>query len=269
MRSPARSRCFWGGISASGLTFSKDGKHLVFASYPDNELWYGNSDGSGLRQLTFPPMHGGMVPRISQDGSRIAFTAYMPGKPPQIYVISVDGGDPEAITSGSQGSEDPIWSPSGDALLHGPWPLDDATKGPTALQIVNLKTRVVTAIPGSSGLFSPKWSPDGRYLVALKLYDMNLHTWQDLTGDHRVAYPEWTPDSKCVVFNAEKGAARWEYRVCPADRKIQPIADMAASGKLVEAFGSWEWTGLAPDGSILALRDASTQEIYALDVKWP
>jgi hypothetical protein len=37
----------------------------------------------------------------------------------------------------------------------------------------------------------------------------------------------------------------------------------------VEAFGSWEWTGLAPDGSILALRDTSTQEIYALDVKWP
>jgi hypothetical protein len=44
---------------------------------------------------------------------------------------------------------------------------------------------------------------------------------------------------------------------------------MSVSGKLVESFGSWEWTGLASDGSILALRDASTQEIYALDVKWP
>jgi hypothetical protein len=29
------------------------------------------------------------------------------------------------------------------------------------------------------------------------------------------------------------------------------------------------WTGLAPDGSILALRDTSTEEIYALDVKFP
>ncbi len=81
---------FLGGISASGLTFSKDGKHIVFMSYPDDELWYGNSDGSGLRQLTFPPIHGGMVPRISPDGSRVAFTANMPGKPPQIYVIHVD-----------------------------------------------------------------------------------------------------------------------------------------------------------------------------------
>ena len=58
-------------------------------------------------------------------------------------------------------------------------------------------------------------------------------------------------------------------RVCLAGRKVQPIGDVAASGKLVEAFGSWEWTGLAPDGSILTLRDTSTQEIYALDVKWP
>ncbi len=149
--------------------------------------------------------------------------------------------------------------------------------GSTALQIVNLKTRAVTAIPGSSGLFSPKWSPDGRYLVAidhssvrLKLFDMNLHTWQDLAGDIKAGYPEWTPDSKCVVFAHKEGAPRFEYRICLADRKIQPItADMNASGKLVEAFGSWGWTGLAPDGSILALRDTSTQEIYALNVKWP
>jgi serine/threonine protein kinase/Tol biopolymer transport system component len=279
MRYDAKTRSFspfLRGIPASGLTFSKDGKHIAYMSYPEDELWYGNSDGSGLRQLTFLPMHGGMVPRISPDGLRIAFTAYMPGKPPQIYVIPVNGGDPEAITSSSQGSEDPIWSPSGDALLYGPWPEDNTTKGQTALEIVNLKTRVVTAIPGSNGLFSPKWSPDGRYLVAimydsvrLRLFDMNLHTWQDLAGDIMAGYPEWTPDSKCVVFVHQKGAPRPEYRVCLADRKIQLIADMAASGKLVIAFGSWGWTGLAPDGSILVLRDTSTQEIYALDVDFP
>ena len=279
MRYDAKTRSlspFLKGIPASGLTFSKDGKHIVFMSYPDDELWYGKSDGTGLRQLTFPPLHGGMVPRISPDGSRIAFTAYMPGKPPQIYVIPIDGGDPEAITSSSQGSEDPIWSPSGDAVLYGPWEIDTGTNALATLQLVNLKMRAVTSIPGSSGLFSPKWSPDGRYLVAidhnsvrLKLFDMNLHTWQDLAGEIKGGYPEWTPDSKCVVFVHQEGAPRLEYRVCLADRKVQLIAEVSASGKLVEDFGSWGWTGLAPDGSILALRDTSTQEIYALDVKWP
>jgi eukaryotic-like serine/threonine-protein kinase len=264
---------FLGGISASGLNFSKDGKHLAFMSYPDYVLRYGNSDGSGLRQLTFPPLQAG-APRISPDGSQIAFTAQMPGEPAQVYVIPVDGGDPEAITSGSQESWDPTWSPSGDALLYGPY--FDATNGSTALHIVNLKTRVVTAVPGSGGLYSPRWSPDGRYLLALtpnpqrlRFYDLNLHTWQDLTGDIGVGYPEWTPDSKCVVFSSEKGTAHWENRVCLAGRKIEPITDLSASGKLVNDYGSWGWTGLAPDGSILALRDISTQEIYALNVKWP
>jgi len=266
---------FLGGISASDLNFSKDGKHLVFMSYPDGILWYGNSDGSGLRQLTFPPMQA-QLPRISPDGSQVAFTANMPGKPKQIDIIPVGGGTPEAITSGDQDSVDATWSPSGDALLYGPyW---DATNGSTALHIVNLKTRAVTAIPGSGGLFSQRWSPDGRYLLAvtlfpyrLRLYDMNLRNWQDLTGDIWVHYPAWTPDSKCIVFGSFQlqGTTIFEDRVCLADRKIQQITNMAASGNLVFDYGSWSWTGLAPDGSILALRDISTQEIYALDVKWP
>ncbi len=212
-------------------------------------------------------------PRISPDGSQIAFTAKMPGKLEQIYIIPVGGGIPETITSGSQDSEDATWSPSGDALLYGP-----ANYEANGLHIVNLKTRAVAAIPGSSGLFSARWSPDGRYLVAkpfgsprLKLYDMNLHTWQDLARDIWVAYHTWTPDSKCVVFGSVKGKGKvlWEDRVCLADRKVQPIADMTASGNVVFDSGSYGWTGLAPDGSILALRDIGTQEIYALDVKWP
>jgi Tol biopolymer transport system component len=265
---------FLGGISASDVNFSKDGKRLAFATYPGHVLWYGNSDGSGLRQITFPRMQASQ-PRISPDGSQIAFTANMPGKPEQIYVIPVDGGYPEAITSGSQDSEDATWSPSGDALLYGP-STKDTTKGPTALHIVNLKTRVVTAVPGSGGLFSARWSPDGGYLVAkpfdnsrLKLYDLNLQTWKDLVGDISVAYHTWTQDSKCVVFGFSKGKTLWADRVCLADRKVQPIADMTASGNLVFDSESYGWTGLAPDGSILALRDISTQEIYALDVKWP
>jgi hypothetical protein len=43
---------------------------------------------------------------------------------------------------------------------------------------------------------------------------------------------------------------------------------MAQAGPLAVGPGGW-WTGLAPDGSILALRDTGTEEIYALDVKLP
>jgi hypothetical protein len=42
---------------------------------------------------------------------------------------------------------------------------------------------------------------------------------------------------------------------------------MASAGVLVNG-GAGKWTGIAPDGSILGLRDTSTEEIYALDVKF-
>jgi hypothetical protein len=35
-------------------------------------------------------------------------------------------------------------------------------------------------------------------------------------------------------------------------------------------FDPWEfWIGLAPDDSLLLMRDRSTQEIYSLDVRFP
>jgi Tol biopolymer transport system component len=122
----------------------------------------------------------------------------------------------------------------------------------------------------------PRWSPDGRYLLAsplgkdgLMLYDFKLRTWQQLTQSKVDAeYPSWTPDGKCVYFNSpgEKGSP--EYRVCLSDRKIQRVADMAQAGSLLFGGGGY-WTGLAPDGSILGTRDTSSEEIYALDVKFP
>jgi hypothetical protein len=43
---------------------------------------------------------------------------------------------------------------------------------------------------------------------------------------------------------------------------------LVEAGPLVSGRFGW-WTGLAPDGSMLALRDISLQEIYALDLKLP
>jgi Tol biopolymer transport system component len=134
----------------------------------------------------------------------------------------------------------------------------------------------VTVVRDSAGMSSPRWSPDGRYLLAepmdnsrLMLYDFNLRIRQQLThGKLEIDYPSWSPDGKCVYFNSvgEKGSP--EYRICLSDRKIQHVADMAQAGSLLLG-GAAYWTGLAPDGSILGTRDTSTEEIYALDVKFP
>ena len=257
------------GFSAQWLSFSRDGQRMAYVSYPQGILWQSRTDGSDRHQLTFPPMWAG-VPRWSPDGSQIAFTGGPPGKPAQVFLIPAAGGDPEQLTSGDVGSGDATWSGDGNSLAYaGPWAID--SKIP--LQIIDLNTRKVTVVPDSAGLFSPRWSPDGKYLLAgttdykrFMLYDFSLRSWQQLTKSPiGVGYPNWTPDGKCVYFNSgtEKGSP--EYRICLGDRKIQLVADMAQAGRLL----SDDWTGLAPDGSILGTRDTGSEEIYALDVKFP
>ena len=61
------------------------------------------------------------------------------------------------------------------------------------IQIADLETGQITPVPGSKGLFSPRWSPDGRHLVALShdslrllLYDFASQQWRPLvTGTLR------------------------------------------------------------------------------------
>ncbi len=56
-----------------------------------------------------------------------------------------------------------------------------------ALRIFDLDRRESSMIPGSDGLYSPRWSPDGRYIAALtsgdvmvKVFDMTTQNWSSL-----------------------------------------------------------------------------------------
>ena len=87
-------------------------------------------------------------------------------------------------------------------------------EGGLSIRILDLKTRTLTKIPGSEGLFSPRWSPDGRYIAALspdnttlKRYDFsNLQTWSSwlVESAGSVSYPvlvEADPCGKLVWYS--------------------------------------------------------------------
>jgi eukaryotic-like serine/threonine-protein kinase len=278
---------FLPGVSGRFLTFTRDGQHIAWISWPEGKLWYARSDGTDQRQLTFAPMEADFQPGFSPDGTEIAFVAHNPGSYWQVYIVPVDGGDPQPITLGNVDSEDATWSPSGDALAYGPSPVD-AGVAKSALHIVNLRTHETTEVPGSKGFFSARWSPDGRYLIALTangvdlmLYDFNRGTWQTLTSATespasrygidfgKFESPNWSADGKCVYFAVRNGRKELVDRICLADRKVTNIVDMASGANLVWSIISGKWSGVGPDGSLYALRDISNEEIYALDMKFP
>ena len=257
---------YLGGMSASLLDFTSDGQWVTYRTYPEGSLWRSRLDGSDRLQLTFPPMRVNL-PRWSPDGKLVAFCGWAaPGRPSKIYVVSAAGGAPEEqIPEDVSPQYDPCWSPDGNSLAWGRVPkrVDPSIEVPLAIYILNLKNRQISTVPGSQGRFHPEWSPDGRYIAAyhedghMVLFDFATQKWTDVT-DFPVEYHKWSRDGKSVLFNSGPRL----YRARIIDLKLEQVAALAD-------LRPGGWYGYAPDDSPLTIRDAGTQEIYALDVEFP
>src|SRR5437588_12944621 len=76
------------------------------------------------------------------------------------------------------------------------------------IMLFDLKTRAVTQVVGSQGICCPRWSPDGRYVVALSadnqklmLLDLSTQQWRQLADKMGgLGYMTWSPDSKYRGF---------------------------------------------------------------------
>jgi hypothetical protein len=93
--------------------------------------------------------------------------------------------------------------------------------------------------PTQFGLWCP--SPDGKYL-----YTDGVPT---ASGDAQVVRLRLA-DRKMEAVRSLKGVRR--------------VADDQIAGLIAPT-----WVGATPDGSIFITREAGTQEIYALSLKWP
>jgi Tol biopolymer transport system component len=270
----SRSRQFapyLSGISAEYVDFSKDGQWVAYAAFPEETVWRSRVDGSERLQLTFPPMQA-TAPRWSPDGKRIAFLDASPDKPWRICLISAEGGTAEPVLSEQHNELDATWSPDGDSLVfsYAPW-LETADSEILALYIVDLRTRKPVKLPGSEGLFGPRWSPDGRYIVANRddlqatmIFDVRTQTWTELAKS--AGFSNWSRDGRYFYF-VRFGRETSLLRVRVTDHRLEEVVSLKDFRLTGWAGGTW--VGLAPDDSPLMLRDTGTQEIYVLDWEAP
>ena len=271
VRYDARSRQFLpflSGISASELDFSRDRQWVTYVAYPDNTLWRSHADGSDRLQLAYPPVEA-HLPRWSPDGRQIAFIG-LHGDNWKIFFISAQGGTPQELLPQENDNEvDPVFSPDGTQLAFG------GLGGSRAIELVDLRTRRVSSVSGSEGLFSPRWSPDGQYLAAISqeslkilFYDFKNQKWSHPIAENAViGFPTWSRDGKYLYFN-EGGADPTFRRIkvgATGSETLFTLKGMPLSFSNMVG----QWSGLTPDGFPLFTRDISAQEIYALDAELP
>ena len=257
---------FLSGISADSVSFSKDGQWVAYVSFPEGALWRSKSDLSQKIQLTYPPLTP-VGPRWSPDGQQIVFFAFS-GPKPKLYIVANQGGAPrEMLPTDTQEEWDPTWSPDGTRIAFA----SGSTAANSTILILDVKTNQISTVPGSEGLFSPRWSPDGRYLIALPfasqslmLFDFATQKWEEI-AKISLGFPNWSKNGDYVYFLHGENQP-WAMRIRIRDRKLEQVADM----KNFRQTGYFNfWLGIAPDDSPLLLRDIGTKEIYALDWQAP
>jgi Tol biopolymer transport system component len=253
------------GISAEGVNFSKDGAWMTYVTWPQGQLWRSRSDGSEALQLTFAPLRV-YDPHWSPDGNQIAYSGITPGGDWQIYLVSRDGSTSQRLLTDSPAGTDPTWSPDGDSILFGQPDARDDTTRPNVLRIFNLESGRTSIVPGSEGLRSPRFSPDGRYISANSAYDASLmlfdvarQTWT-AQGPKNAGFQCWSKDSKFVYFLTLYGDPG-VFRVSVDNDKLEKILSLKGFREL-GTYGAW--LSLTPEDDPLVLRDVSPPEIYAL-----
>ena len=272
-------------FAAEGSDFdpevSQDGRRLVFASTqhaPTADVYIKNVGSSTVTQLT-SDIANDLMPSISPDGQRIAFTSDRNGTW-DIFITSIEGGHPVQITEDSTHELHPSWSPDGRKIVFsrlgqtsGRWELWvlDATQ-PSRRNFIGY------------GLF-PVWSPAGDKIAFQRsrargdrLFSVWTVDYIDGEGvrpteiyssaEFAAVNPSWSPDGGRLAFSLiASGGAEQGKRPAVADLYICRVdgADRATLTNGQHSNLSPTWGG---DGRIYFVSDRTgADNIWSLTPK--
>jgi PKD repeat protein len=172
----------------------------------DTELYMVEPDGSNLTRLT----HNGYVdwnPRISPDGTRIAFCLNETGSRCVLSTMDVDGGNVVTITDQAGGGPY-AWVPDGTGI----------TFGLGQVYTIELATGDIYTLTSIAEEYRhPDWSPDGTRLavdwvqndsgLGLVVLDLISGT-QTMIRSGRTRIPDWHPDGGRIAYELLTGQLR-------------------------------------------------------------
>jgi Tol biopolymer transport system component len=183
------------------------------------------------------------------------------------YVVPSNGGTPKRILPNDDEPEtDPSWSPDGSKIIFGT-AIIGVHDG--VIREVEIRSGQVTTLPGSRGIFSPHWSPDGKFvfatsldLVKMMLFDVRKQSWSVLANE-RAGYAMWSRDSHFLYYMryADNPAV---LRISVSGGKPELIVDLK-DFRWTGTFGPW--MGLDSSDTPILLRNVGTTDVFALTLE--
>lgn len=260
---------FWDDIKVTELSFSRDGSWIVYSS--GGVLFRSRPDGTDRFQLKASGIAPAHAARIAPNNHQIAYEDLTPRGTMALYTGPLETGEGRLVV---EHLSRPDWSPDGTKLV-----ADSVTPVPparsTALYIVDPATGSLDMVPGSEGLQSPRWSPDGRYLTALRwsmdgprqilIFDFNSHRWYTIGTARYPTIPEWTRDSRQVYYQDLLEESQPVFQVEVGTMKHHRIAafkDASGNKVLRTAF-----LALSPTGDLIVSVTRNIGDIYALQLQ--
>ena len=179
-----------------------------------SNIYVGKVD-SNISPITYGK-HRNHSPRWSPCGKKLAFVSDRNDRL-QIYVINVNDGEAEQITTCLNGATNPVWSPCGMKLLFSTPVTSNEKLSDNHLAIVDLQTKeMIHLTEEGSGYGSATFSPDGNYVAyatnkeddskqpeVTDIFMMNLHTKEKKKITNSNGYfstISWSPDGKKIGF---------------------------------------------------------------------
>jgi len=259
----------WAWLSGGQTAFSPDGQRVAYLSYPEQLLEVADVDGKHLRRLT-QGADRGALPQWSPDGQRIAFMSSRAGvdAPSRIRIVSAEGRNAVEPVPLPDWLGAPTWI-SDNLLVFGENGPQFPIPATCSLHTFDLTTGKLVDLPGTSGLWTARACPAGRYIAAQTTDKMRLMLYDRLTSKLVELFhspegelgddPTWSRDGAYIYMDVPYARDPAVYRIRIDDRRVERVASLTGIQRVEESIGLW--MGLAPDNSLLILRQVEGSEI--------
>jgi DNA-binding winged helix-turn-helix (wHTH) protein/Tol biopolymer transport system component len=265
------------GIYSPNTSLSPDGAWLTYTA--GGELWRSEADGAMRQSLA---SGFSLIDQVewSPDSTHILFHTVDSAKQERFFVVPADGGPSIELALGT-GRNEPRWSPDGKSICFAKWGADGGvTQAQSGIFLLDLRTSLITKVPGSEGLVHPRFSPDHRFLAAITNFDQNpsqptrvmlfdtrTQSWREIAHGGLVNPVDWSKDSRDFYYQDILADGQPAFRYSTVANKSDVFVEF---GDLLHAgYARCVFLSFAPDGSLAVSLRRNQVNVYRLDLDLP